>query len=389
MKQPIYIFGPCAAESEEQVMAVGRAIAGCRMQNAECTMQNAECTMQNAQCTMQHAECTVIFRAGLWKPRTSPDTFQGVGEQGLAWLQRVQHELGMPVATEVATPEQTRLAMEAGIDYLWIGARTSANPIAVGEIVEAIQNSASAYETPTATKTKRADALLKLKGLFIKNPVNEDTALWIGNIKRLQQTGLPVYAIHRGCGHRPCWHMPYELRQAMPDLPILLDPSHMSGDAAQVPTLCHQAAELGLDGLMVEVHPCPEQALSDSKQQISPDGLRKLNAALLKQNATLLKLNATLPKQNAALPKLDELVWLRAMMDEVDDRLWDTIRQRMDISRQIGIWKRQHGVEVLQPQRFEQIRQRRLAQARETDISDETVNTILDAIHKESVRKQS
>lgn len=361
MKQPIYIFGPCAAESEEQVMEVGRALAGC---------------------TMQHAECTVIFRAGLWKPRTSPDTFQGVGEQGLAWLQRVQHELGMPVATEVATPEQTRLAMEAGIDYLWIGARTSANPIAVGEIVEAIQNSASAYETPTATKTKRADALLKLKGLFIKNPVNEDTALWIGNIKRLQQTGLPVYAIHRGCGHHPCWHMPYELRKAMPDLPILLDPSHMSGDAAQVPTLCHQAAELGLDGLMVEVHPCPEQALSDSKQQISPDGLLKLNAALLKQNAAL-------PKLNAALPKLDELVWLRAMMDEVDDRLWDTIRQRMDISRQIGIWKRQHGVEVLQPQRFEQIRQRRLAQARQTDISDETVNTILDAIHKESVRKQS
>lgn len=364
MKQPIYIFGPCAAESEEQVMAVGRAIAGC-------TTQNAECTMHNAQCTMQHAECTVIFRAGLWKPRTSPDTFQGVGEQGLAWLQRVQHELGMPVATEVATPEQTRLAIEAGIDYLWIGARTSANPIAVGEIVEAIRR-------PLPAPSLKGKGVLHTKGLFIKNPVNEDTALWIGNIKRLQQTGLPVYAIHRGCGHHPCWHMPYELRQAMPDLPILLDPSHMSGDAAQVPTLCHQAAELGLDGLMVEVHPCPEQALSDSKQQISPDGL----AALPKQNAALLK-------QNAALPKPDELVWLRAMMDEVDDRLWDTIRQRMDISRQIGIWKRQHGVEVLQPQRFEQIRQRRLAQARQTDISDETVNTILDAIHKESVRKQS
>ena len=201
-----------------------------------------------------------IFRAGVWKPRTSPYTFQGVGEEGLAWLKEVKERFGVPVATEVATPEHVEKALAAGIDYLWIGARTSASPIAVAAIAESLKDGANRLQ----------NASLQVKGVLIKNPVNADAALWLGNIERLEKTGVPVIAVHRGCNHQPCWKMAHEVRLVRPDIPMLLDPSHMSGDAAQVPTLMGKIEELGLNGAMIEVHCDPEHALSDKKQQITP-----------------------------------------------------------------------------------------------------------------------
>ena len=205
-----------------------------------------------------------IFRAGVWKPRTSPSSFQGAGEEALGWLKEVKDTFGIPVATEVATPEHVEAALKAGIDYLWIGARSSATPIVVQSLADSILD----------LRFKIGD----LKAIFIKNPVNADAALWIGNIERLEKTGLPVMAIHRGCNHQPCWHMAHAVRTARPDIPMLLDPSHLSGDAAQVPVLLQKITELGLNGAMIEVHNKPSEALSDAKQQISPDGL---TAALL------------------------------------------------------------------------------------------------------------
>ena len=199
INKPIYILGPCAAESREQVL-----LTASQLKDA---------------C----GEIPFIYRAGAWKPRTSPHTFQGVGEEGLVWLQEVKLRLGLPVATEVATPEHVTKALEAGMDYLWIGARSSANPLAVQAIADAIGD------------WKLVNG--NFKGILIKNPVNADAGLWIGNIERLEKTGVPVIAVHRGCNHQPCWAMAHQVRLARPDIPMLLDPSHMSGEAAKVPEL--------------------------------------------------------------------------------------------------------------------------------------------------------
>ncbi len=308
---------------------------------------------------MSVARYPFIFRAGVWKPRTSPDTFQGVGDVGLTWLQRVKREYGLPVATEVATPEQVRKALDAGIDYLWLGARTSANPILVQTLADAIK------ENPQS-----------LKGILVKNPVNEDAALWIGNIQRLQATKLPVFAVHRGCNHRPCWAMAYRLRQEMPEVPLLLDPSHMSGDAARVSGLCRIAAELQYDGLMIEVHDNPQHALSDAKQQITPAELEQI----------ILQLSNV---QLSNCPFSDcQLTWLRRMMDEVDDALWETIAKRMEVSRQIGAYKKAHNMEVVQPERFEEILTKRLAWAQNKSLTASAVRQIMEALHSESIRIQ-
>ena len=334
----MYIVGPCAAESEEQLLRIADCLSAKR----------------SVLCQRSGLYSKIIFRAGLWKPRTSPDTFQGVGDIGLTWLQRVKETYNLPVATEVSTPEQVVKALEAGIDYLWIGARTSANPILVQSLAQTISN----FQT--------------LKGIFVKNPVNEDPALWIGNIRRLQKTDIPVYAIHRGCNHRPCWSMAYELRQALPAIPLLLDPSHLSGDAAKVPELCNIAAELDYDGLMIEVHDHPAEALSDAKQQITPDVFETI----------LQTLQTIQPSDHQTLS------WLRRMMDEIDDELWNTIAKRMEISKQIGAYKKSRNMEVLQPTRFAQILANRLDWAQSHNLSQPAVEQIMNAIHHESIRVQ-
>ena len=350
MEQPIFIVGPCAAESREQVIETASRICDLRI---DISYPKGTIT----------SNFKLIFRAGVWKPRTSPHTFQGAGTQALEWLQEVREKFGLPVATEVATPEHVAAALEAGVDYLWIGARTSANPIAV----EAISRQLSAISNYQSN-------LNNLKGIFIKNPVNADAALWLGNIERLEKTGVPVMAIHRGCNHQPCWAMAHEVRTARPDIPMLLDPSHMSGDAAQVPALMAKVAELGLDGAMIEVHCCPEKALSDSNQQITP---KEMSAALN-------------DRMSAAKPLNDvELNWLRAEIDELDDQLWETIAARMDVSARIGKWKKAHGVAPLQPERYKEIGERLKARGERLGLSEEFMLSVWDKIHEQSLKVQS
>ena len=302
-------------------------------------------------------EHAFIFRAGVWKPRTRPDTFQGAGEEGLRWLAEVKQRYGVPIATEVATPEHVEAALKAGIDYLWIGARSSANPIAVQSIADSIED----------LRLKIED--FSLKGVLIKNPVNADAALWIGNIERLGKTGVQVMAVHRGCSHKPCWSLAHEVRKARPDIPMLLDPSHLSGDAKQVPELLKKVEELGLDGAMIEVHCNPANALSDAKQQIKPSEIEDLRLKIEDLQDT-------------------ELAWLRAEIDELDDRLWETISNRMDVSRRIGEWKKAHGVAPLQPERYQKISEKLNVKSEELHISHDFVKQIWDLIHEESLKQQ-
>ena len=345
INKPIYILGPCAAESREQVL-----LTASQLKDA---------------C----GEIPFIYRAGAWKPRTSPHTFQGVGEEGLVWLQEVKQRLGLPVATEVATPEHVTKALEAGMDYLWIGARSSANPLAVQAIADAIVD----WELVNGN----------FKGILIKNPVNADAGLWIGNIERLEKTGVPVIAVHRGCNHQPCWAMAHQVRLARPDIPMLLDPSHMSGEAVKVPELMKKIEELGLDGTMVEVHCDPKSALSDNAQQLTPNQVgHTLNPIL--SRLCLVSLNS--PSDGS-----EELNWLRAEIDELDERLWDTIAARMEVSERIGKWKKAHGVAPLQPDRYQQIVEKlkiKNEEVKNKSLSTDFMLHIWELIHKESLRKQ-
>ena len=282
----------------------------------------------------------------------------------MSWLQEVKTQFGVPVATEVATREHVEAALQAGIDYLWIGARSSANPIVVQSICSAISD----------FRFQISD----LKGILIKNPVNADAALWIGNIERLEKTGVPVIAVHRGCNHRPCWSMAHTVRNARPDIPMLLDPSHMSGKAAKVPELMEKIETLALDGAMVEVHCCPEQALSDRKQQITPEEMEKRfqNSEFRVQNSGGLELN-----------------WLRAEIDELDEELWDTIAARMDVSKRIGEWKKEHGIAPLQPERYQQIVKELKIKNEKLrmnglPLSEQFMLNIWEMIHEESLRQQ-
>ena len=353
--QPIYVVGPCSAESREQVLETASELVTVSRQSA----------------------FSFIFRAGVWKPRTSPHTFQGVGDEGLEWLAEVKRQYGVPVATEVALPEHVEAAVRAGIDYLWIGARTAANPIAVQEIADAIgiQNTEHRIQTENvSTLSAKRSVLCQPKAVLIKNPVNADAGLWLGNIERLEKTGLPVMAVHRGCNHQPCWGMAHQVRTARPDIPMLLDPSHMSGNAAQVPVLLEKITELQLDGAMIEVHPHPEEALSDAGQQITPEALSEVmkdRYAVGTADAERLELN-----------------WLRAEIDELDDRLWETMAARMDVSRRIGLWKKAQHIAPLQPQRFQHILDARREWAQANGVDAAFVEKVFELIHQESLKKQ-
>ena len=361
----IYIAGPCSAESREQVLETAEALSALSVDRLAPSGH-------------------FIFRAGVWKPRTSPHTFQGVGEEGLAWLQEVKERFGMEIATEVATPEHVEAALKAGVDYLWIGARSSATPIVVQSLADSICD--LRFE------------ISNLKGILIKNPVNNDAGLWIGNIERLEKTGVPVIAVHRGCGHQPCWAMAHAVRLARPDIPMLLDPSHMSGDAKKVPGLMKKIEELGLDGAMVEVHCHPEEALSDAKQQIEPTSLAELipfgvTRPLLDEfwrtpSPKHASERVSSPNEENRIEGEKELNWLRAEIDELDARLWETISARMDVSRRIGKWKKAHDVAPLQPKRFQQLSEQVAHFAKENGLSADFAQEVLKLIHEESLKQQ-
>ncbi len=329
MSTPILVAGPCAAETREQLLTAAEQIARLPLAKDGCVR--------------------LVFRAGIWKPRTSPRSFQGVGDIGLEWLQEVRERYGLKTATEAGTAEQARKAAAAGVDMLWIGSRTSANPIAVQEIADNIEG---------------------INIVAVKNPMHEDSELWAGNIERVRQRAKEVWAVHRGCRHKPCWQMAYRLTSAMPDIPLLLDPSHMSGDAAKVESLCRKAESLGYNGYMIEVHPNPKEALSDARQQITP--------AELQEYIRPDKFNS----------RRDELDWLRCEIDEADDEIWQAISRRMDVSRRIGKYKHTRNMQIVQPDRFNKVLNRRLKWAEENGIASLTVEKIMNALHEESIHRQ-
>ncbi len=334
-RRPIVIAGPCSAETEEQVVGTARALA---------------------------AEGIGIYRAGLWKPRTKPGGFEGVGAEALPWLRRVKAETGMYVATEVATQEHVTAALAGGVDLLWLGARTTANPFAVQEIADALRG----HDIP----------------VLVKNPVSPDLELWIGALERLYNAGVRrLGAIHRGFAsidkslyrNHPMWAIPIELHRRLPQLPIFCDPSHIGGKRELVAPLSQQAMDLGFDGLIVETHCAPDSAWSDKAQQVTPDAL-----------AYIIR-NLIIREMNTSTESLNEL---RAQIDRLDDQLLDLLVRRMRVSRDIGRYKKEHAMPVLQARRYEELLEHRAGQAVQLGMEREFMRTVLQAIHEESVRQQ-
>ncbi len=334
-QRPIVIAGPCSAETEEQTLTTARQLA------------------QNG---------IKIFRAGIWKPRTKPGGFEGIGVEGLQWLRRVKNETGMYVATEVATAKHVYEALKYGIDVLWIGARTTANPFAVQEIADALRG----VDIP----------------ILIKNPVNPDIELWMGAIERIYNAGLhQLAAVHRGFSsydkkvyrNQPQWHIPIELHRRLPNLPLFCDPSHIGGKRELIAPLSQQAMDLQFDGLIIESHCAPDNAWSDKAQQLSPEVL----------DVILRKLVLREMKQTT-----EDLVDLRREIDSIDNELLELLAKRMRISSEIGTYKKEHGIAVLQTGRYNEILEKRIASGERLGMSREFMRTFLEAIHEESVRVQ-
>lgn len=333
--RPFVIAGPCSAETEEQVMTTATQLAakGCH-----------------------------IFRAGVWKPRTKPGGFEGNGEKALPWLKRAKEKTGMLITTEVATPEHVELALKYGIDLLWIGARTTANPFAM----QALADSLRGTDIP----------------VLVKNPVNPDLELWIGAMERINQAGLKrIAAIHRGFSsfdkklyrNLPMWQIPIELHRRIPDLPIICDPSHIGGRRELIAPLCQQAMDLGMDGLIIESHCDPEKAWSDAKQQITPDMLDNILSLLVIRD------------KSVTTEVINEM---RKQIDELDNIIMEVLAKRMRICRDIGQYKKEHNMTVLQASRYNEILDKRGAQGALCGMSPEFVKEIFEAIHEESVRQQ-
>ncbi len=334
-KRPLVIAGPCSAESEDQVMTTGRALAkqGIR-----------------------------IYRAGIWKPRTKPGGFEGVGVIGLPWLQRLKAETGMYTSVEVATKAHVDAALAFGVDILWIGARTCANPFAMQEIADALKGK----DIP----------------VLIKNPVNPDLELWIGGIERIYNAGIhKIGAIHRGFSsydkkvyrNLPQWHIPIELRRRFPDLPLICDPSHIGGKRELIAPLSQQAMDLGFDGLIIESHCDPDNAWSDAKQQVTPDTLQIILNTLVVRDQKV---------------STESLSSLRNQIDEIDDEILEIIAKRMRVSREIAEYKKEHDMQVLQTGRYDEILTKRSLEGKDMGLDEGFVKTVFEAIHSESVRQQ-
>ena len=335
MKEKILIFGPCAVESEQQL---------------------AEIVAEK--CHFPDFFGQIIFRGGVWKPRTSPQTFQGIGDKALPWLKNAGQKMGYPVATEVANNQHIQACVEAGIDYCWIGARTSVNPILVQELADYWQL-IPRNQLP--------------KGILVKNPMAQDVALWMGAVERLQTLGVPIWAIHRGINHKACWGMAFEFRQKKHDIPMLLDPSHISGDATMVAKLAQQAMDLDYDGLMIEVHPHPTEALSDAKQQITMNQLQTLLN-------TLIVRTTNTPNKS--------MLELREQIDEIDDELWNLLVKRLELSRQIGKIKKENNEPILQVNRLDNIIQQRIEWGKKHQLPSGFVEQMMHLIHEQSVEEQ-
>jgi chorismate mutase len=336
---PILVAGPCSAETREQVLETAQGL------------QNAGIT---------------LFRAGLWKPRTRPGAFEGVGAEGLSWLQEVQQQYGLKVTTEVATPEHVELCLRAGIDALWIGARTTVSPFMIQEIAEALRG----VQIP----------------VMVKNPVNPDLKLWIGAIERLQNCGITdLAAIHRGFSaygdqqyrNPPLWQIPIDFALHFPEMPIICDASHICGRRDTLLPTAQTALDLHFDGIHLEVHPDPDAAWSDAKQQITPEQYIQFLAQLVQRTA-----------HNTDPHFLQELGELRAQIDRLDQDMIEILAARMQLARTIGKIKLANQVAILQPQRWSHVLKIHLERAQEKELGAEFVTQVVKAIHQESIRQQ-
>ena len=334
-KRPLIISGPCSAETEEQVMATAVALQKIGVK---------------------------IYRAGVWKPRTKPGGFEGVGTEALTWLKRVKSELGMFTAVEVANAKHVQEALANDVDILWIGARTTANPFSVQEIADSLVGT----DIP----------------VLIKNPVNPDLDLWIGAIERIYNAGIHrIGAIHRGFSssdkkvyrNLPQWHIPIELHRQLPNLPIICDPSHIGGKRELIASISQQAMDLNFDGLIIESHCTPDKAWSDASQQITPEVLQ-----LILDTLVIRETNQT----------TESLTVLRRQIDILDNDLLELLAKRMRVSKEIGTYKKEHNMPILQAQRYDEILKNRIGQAEKMGMDGEFMKTVLMAIHEESIRQQ-
>jgi chorismate mutase len=339
-KRPLIMAGPCSAETEQQVMATARQLKERGIH---------------------------IFRAGIWKPRTRPNSFEGVGKKGLPWLKKVKEELGMYTATEVANTAHVFESLKYGVDILWIGARTTANPFAVQEIADAL----SGVKIP----------------VLVKNPVNPDVELWIGAFERLNQVGIKkLAAIHRGFSiygksyyrNDPQWQIPIELKRLAPDLPIITDPSHICGNRDSLFEISQEAMDLNFDGLIIETHENPDQALSDASQQITPEALKQMldNLVMRKPNID----NAR------AMHTIEDL---RRQIDKFDDKLIEILEDRMKVADKIGKYKKENNMTILQSSRWDELLKNRLALAEIKGLSEDFIMKVFRAIHQESINHQT
>jgi chorismate mutase len=332
----LIIAGPCSAETEEQVMETARQLADAGIS---------------------------FFRAGVWKPRTSPDSFEGVGQEALGWLKRVQQEVGLRTAVEVANARHVEAALEAGVDLLWIGARTTVNPFTVQEI---------------------ADALRGVKiPVMVKNPVNPDLQLWQGGIQRILRANVgQVMACHRGFNvygkslfrNEPLWEIPIELKRLMPELPIICDPSHISGRRKYIPEIARKALNLGYEGLMIETHPDPDAAWSDAAQQLTPTAFKELMSHLQwRQHST----------DNPSYK--EQVAILRDAIDSTDGELLQLLADRMELSKRIGMLKQENNIAFYQHNRWNAIIEQVQQHAGKLSLNDEFVLKLFSLIHLESI----
>ena len=335
---PLIIAGPCSVESEAQILATARALA-----------QIPEVTM---------------LRGGIWKPRTRPEAFEGRGEEGLKWLREAKRETGLPIITEVATPAHVELALKYDIDALWIGARTVVNPFSVQQLADALQG----VDIP----------------VFIKNPVSPDLNLWLGAFERFQKAGVKqLAAIHRGFSYYketpyrnyPMWEIPIELTQRL-NVPLITDVSHICGNRELLQATTQRALDLATDGLMIECHIHPDEALTDAKQQITPEELKTLLANLNFRT-----------KQTGNVEH--DLAGLRGEIDDIDSELLQLLARRMEVSAQIGEYKKNHNVTVVQMDRWKKILDDHVAVGEDMGLSPILINKVFEAIHQASIERQT
>jgi chorismate mutase len=336
--QPLIIAGPCSAETQEQVLAVAEKIDKQKVN---------------------------YFRAGIWKPRTRPGSFEGVGSIGLEWLKEVRSTYNQAVCTEVANARHVEECLKADIDLLWIGARTTTNPFAVQEIADAL---------------KGTDV-----EVLIKNPINPDLNLWRGAIERIQLAGITkIGAIHRGFSkygqhkyrNEPQWQIPIELKRTNPELPIICDPSHMGGKREYITPLSQKAYDLSFNGLMIESHCTPDEAWSDAAQQVTPDVF----------NSILDTLVVSFVSPNSEAQK--SLLELRNEIDELDTQMIETIKQRMQVIKKIGLYKKEHQMTILQAKRWTEILEKNTELAKRLDLDTIMIEEILESLHQSSINLQ-